>query len=279
MAGAMAIEAERHDFETRIFVNGFPKSGTHLLCLMINPIARPVPGEGMWRLPWSGNFMGNAWTEEEGRIEHAAFRLARVRAGYFIRGHMGYSEDMERFMYLLGIAHLFIYRDFRDVAVSQTFHIFNEDDNRFAHPDKKLYTDMGFDDALKAVITGVGRFSGVMDRWRHYAPWLDIDWVHSVSFEDIMANPHGETEDILRYAVNRIATIFGKEAQFDPVGLEIIVDQMVATSERRELSPTFRKGKVGSWRDHFTEEHKELFKQSDKDNWLVRLGYESDGGW
>ncbi len=43
-------------------------------------------------------------------------------------------------------------------------------------------------------------------------------------------------------------------------------------------SPTFRKGKIGGWRESFTDEHKHLFKEIAGDL-LIRLGYEADFDW
>jgi hypothetical protein len=43
-------------------------------------------------------------------------------------------------------------------------------------------------------------------------------------------------------------------------------------------SHTFRSGKTGSWREFFTEEHKQLFKDETGDL-LVKLGYEKSNDW
>ena len=43
-------------------------------------------------------------------------------------------------------------------------------------------------------------------------------------------------------------------------------------------SHTFRSGKTGGWKQHFTDEHKDLFKEVAGDL-LVRLGYEQDNDW
>jgi hypothetical protein len=43
-------------------------------------------------------------------------------------------------------------------------------------------------------------------------------------------------------------------------------------------SHTFRSGKTGGWKEHFTEEHKRLFKDVTGDL-LVRLGYEESDDW
>jgi len=54
-----------------------------------------------------------------------------------------------------------------------------------------------------------------------------------------------------------------------------IIEQMAQAVERRDTL-SFRRGVSGEWREVFTDEHKELFKQYDNDNWLVRLGYEEN---
>ena len=43
-------------------------------------------------------------------------------------------------------------------------------------------------------------------------------------------------------------------------------------------SPTFRSGKTGEWRKHFTPEHKKIFKDV-AGELLIRLGYEKDTDW
>jgi hypothetical protein len=43
-------------------------------------------------------------------------------------------------------------------------------------------------------------------------------------------------------------------------------------------SYTFRAGKTGEWRKHFSADHKNKFKEIAGDL-LVRLGYEEDQGW
>jgi hypothetical protein len=43
-------------------------------------------------------------------------------------------------------------------------------------------------------------------------------------------------------------------------------------------SYTYRKGEAGNWREHFTPEHKDLFKQIAGDL-LLQLGYETSQEW
>jgi hypothetical protein len=41
---------------------------------------------------------------------------------------------------------------------------------------------------------------------------------------------------------------------------------------------TFRKGQIGAWKEEFTAEHKDLFKQYGGEL-LIKLGYEKDLNW
>jgi hypothetical protein len=55
--------------------------------------------------------------------------------------------------------------------------------------------------------------------------------------------------------------------------LEILIDAI-----QPQKSHTFRAGKTGGWKEHFTPEHKALFKEVAGDL-LVQLGYEQDNDW
>ena len=61
--------------------------------------------------------------------------------------------------------------------------------------------------------------------------------------------------------------------------LEDIAMEMVATSLRTAISPTFRKGIPKEWKTHFNDHNKDLFKELDEGNWLVKLGYEENKDW
>jgi len=274
---------EQDIFEAKWYLNGFPKSGTHMLVQLVRPVANLNPGteRGLWRQPWAGTFDGNSWTNEWMGLERTCFKAGRLRGGHILKAHSGYCGALERFLYLLGTAHVFIYRDPRDVAVSQAHHILSaREDDHLAHPEPELYEALGgFDEVLEAVIVGLGRYPGVMARWEMYAPWLDVDWVLSVRFEDVRTDPERWAKVVLRYGLNRTAGIWGHEIEFEPSGFEAVTAVMANATRQRDKSPTFRKGEVGGWREAFTERHRRLFQESDSNGWLVRLGYEETEDW
>lgn len=269
------------DFEMKALLNGFPKSGLHLLVLTMRPLLKPAPVDHpIFDQAWSGNFKYHSWSLEASQTERVTFKTGRMPPGTYLKSHMGFDQNIERFLYFFGCAQIFIYRDPRDVAVSQTYHIMEMPEEKALHPGRELYKELGnFDEALKAVIQGLDIYPGVMDRWEQYAPWLDVPWVFKVRYEDLLTDTETWAKSMLEYAVNRTARIWGSEADFQSEVTDVIVQRMAHTAHQTHMSPTFREGKIGKWKTHFTDEHKDLFKVSDKNNWLVRLDYAEDENW
>jgi len=267
-------------FEAKWICNGFPKSGTHLLMMMVHPIASFQEGTdaGIFKQPWVGTFADNSWTNRWTPIEHTCFKAGRISNGRMVKGHMGYCSELERFLYLLGVIHVFIYRDLRDVAVSQAHHIIDAEHKTLAHPKPEYYPREDFDEVLAQVIAGTPRFPGVVERWRYYAGWLIVPWTLSVKYEDLLAEPKKWATRIFKHAMEQHADRWGKKVEFDEHGLDVLTDVMATHAQNTEKSPTFRRG--GShWQEVFTERHVNLFKENDEKNWLVKLGYEDKGDW
>jgi len=261
-------------------LDGFPKAGLHLAELMLSPVAQALPPDGLFNDSWIGTFRGNAWTNEWLPLRTITYRIARAQCGRYVKGHLGHSEELEQFLYYLGAAVVFVYRDLRDVAVSQAHHLLNPDDVQYKHPNKAIYQELGsFEAALQAVIEGVGPYPGVIQRWEQYATWLDCKWVCKMPFETMREKPLEAARILLEYGLRRTTASIGLEIRLDDQEYEQMAQAMAAASEQRQASPTFRKGTVGGWRDVFTDEHKRAFKAVGGDGWLVTLGYERDEEW
>lgn len=263
----------------RWVLNGFPKSGLHLLMLMVQPLADPIEKHAIFDLPWTGTFYGNGWLRDRLPVPNVAYRTSMLKPGEFVLSHCGYDNDLEAFLRLFGASKVFLYRDLRDVAVSQAFHVLSDDDDSHVHQDKDLYRALGsFDKTLEAVIVGLGKYPGLIERWEDYAPWLDEEWVFKTTFEDLIQNPYGTAEKILRYGFGRPYAIYDKTIPFFDDAIKAASHLMVSHGKMTEKSATFREGKVGNWRNHFNDHHKSLFKETDN-GWLTRLGYEQTNDW
>lgn len=258
--------------DPRVFVNAFPKCGTHLGELIIQAIAEPMNTSNG---AWAGSFADHSWTTRWIPDKAVFRRLGFIRDGTYGKGHLGYREDIMHFLWGIGAAVVFIYRDLRDVAVSLTHHILNE--KTHSHPE--WYKGLGFDGALLAVIQGLGPYAGIVERWEQYAGWLDIDWALKVKYEDIIAHREEACGAILRYVIGHAGRFRGYAIEIPPEEYEVGVRRMVKRSQRTDISPTFRKGQPGEWRECFKLGHKVAFRETDQAAWLVKLGYEGAQDW
>lgn len=273
-------EEQFNAFRPPIYLNGFPKSGLHMLECMMWPLAKPMPEAPMWDQPWAGTFTGNSWTTRQKSSEKVLWKIGRLLQGHYLLGHCGYRPEIERFIYYKGCTSIFIFRDFRDVVVSQAHHVTSDDDTRYVHPSKHLYQKMdSFDEVLTACIKGIGRYPGVMERWQHYAPWLDVDWIMKCSYESVKADADGFARNFVNYFINRVANIWDRTPTLNDDAMDFLATQMVQSMKQTQRSATFRRGVVGGWKEVFTREHIELFKETDTDGWLVKLGYEQEEDW
>ena len=268
-------------FNSKWIANGFPKSGTHMLAMLLRPLA-PFEGPteaGTFEQPWAGTFKDNSWTNERQRLERTTFMIGRVSNGHMIKAHLGYDPELARFIYLTGAIHVMVYRDLRDVAVSQAHHILNSSDERLSHPAPELYDREDFDKLLLQVINGHERFPTLVERWEQYAPWLDEKWTFALKYEDLLADTYHWAKQIFTAAMVFTGRRFGVEVSLDPTGADPVFQAMVAVANNRAASPTFRKAQPGNWRDVFKPMHVEALKATGADRWLIELGYEESENW
>ncbi len=259
----------------RIYMNGFPKSGLHLAVLM----GRCLAHEPACDYPWASSFFLNAWGSQW-MPDHKIFpNLSRLQDNTWLKGHCGYKAEIEQYLFHHGVSKMFVFRDLRDVLVSQAYHVISEDEETYFHPDHEMYRRMdSFEDVLMACLTGVGSFAGLFERWELYAPWLWINWVFRVSYEDMLNHAEDTARKFIQYAYNRMSVIHGAKLTVPDNVLDEATDIMVTAMGQKENSLTYRKGIIGGWKDEFTPKVKEEFKKRGG-KWLIELGYEEDDNW
>ena len=101
--------------------------------------------------------------------------------------------------------------------------------------------------------------------------WVDEPDCLTIHFEDLIGSAGGGSDE------RQLATI---KAIVEHIGIELpqeAIEEIAATTFYTRAR-TFRKGQIGEWRNHFTEEHKQAFKEIYGDL-LVKLGYEKDCDW
>jgi hypothetical protein len=250
-----------------VLANSFPKSGTHLL----DQIVTVLPARRNY-----GAFLSSMTS---------SFRFARRTPaqccrfldaslpGEIVRAHLFYDDAVSQKLDELQFVHYFIYRDPRDVALSEAHYYRSINRWHRLHP---LFRDApSMNDAIMMAIKGIddptGRiyYPDVGARFRHYDAWIDSPGAFAVRFEDLTSP---RRDDVIRTMMEHYCRNSQGGGDVD------LLCQRAIANITPEKSHTFRKGQRGGWRDAFSDEHRAVFKEL-AGAVLVDRGYESDNHW
>lgn len=246
----------------KVFANSIPKAGTNLLKRTLNLLPCVAP--------W--------WTYHlEETIPGALDQLYTVKNGQVVTAHLPWSKALVEILISQGFGILFIIRDLRDKAVSDVHYLVHKSTDHQLH---RYFSSLNSDEErLMAYIHGVPDHchpGGIRPRvWEDHTksmlPWLDEPNCMTIRFEDLIGSAGGGSDK------KQIETV---EAIVKHIGIELSQEEIrqIAAKSFFTGSRTFRKGQIGGWRNHFTEEHKQAFKEVHGDT-LIRLGYEKDYDW
>ncbi len=250
-----------------IFGNSKPKSGSHLLLQILNGFTKIMPYKYVEAEPI------RTIKKDGGRrtADDILSDLKNIPDGVIGWGYVDATKENASFLTSSGRVTYFIYRDPRDMLVSQVFFATDMHEEHGMHAYYKSLPN--FDERLKVAITGIDqdglRMVSVRQRYEGVFQWLEQKNVMCIRFEDLINN--------------RDATLNAMLDEVEKTGYPIPIPRekslsVLIESIQPKKSHTFRTGKTGGWTQYFTEEHKRLFKDVAGDL-LVRLGYEKDNGW
>ena len=253
-----------------IFGNSKPKSGSHLLLQILNGFTQIMPYRYVDADPIrtiSKN--GTRNTQHE-----ILSKLSDIPRGVIGWGYLEATKENASFLTDSGRVNYFIYRDPRDMLVSQVFFATDMHEEHGMHAYYKSLPDFGA--RLNVAITGIDKDSlkmvSVKQRYEGVFQWLDVSRqknVMCIRFEDLINN----RDVTLNAMLDEVEKTGYKIPTPREKSLSVLVDAI-----QPKKSHTFRSGKTGGWKEHFTEEHKKLFKDVAGDL-LVRLGYEKNSDW
>lgn len=250
-----------------IFGNSKPKSGSHLLLQILNGFTKIMPYRYVDADPIRT-------IEKEGRRkakEEILDELKRVPAGVISWGYLEATEENASFLTAAGRVNYFIYRDPRDMLVSQVFFATDMHGEHGMHAYYNSLPDVAA--RLKVAITGIDRdglyMVNVRQRYEGVFQWLEQKNIMCICFEDLIGN----RDDTLNAMLDEVE----KTGYEIPTSREKALS-VLAKAIQPKKSHTFRSGKTGGWKEHFTVGHRELFKDVAGDL-LVRLGYEKNNDW
>ena len=245
----------------------FPKSGTHLLDQILLGFSKVAP---------FSRRLHSFYAEYEGESgrsrpsEQALAWLHALRPRDIASAHLFARPEVIAQVASSTFVPYFIFRDPRDVAVSHVFYV-TEMETRHVHHDH--YASLpDFDSRLRVSILGRPEleidFPNIAQRFEPYMAWLDCPEVLKLHFEDLVLDRTRVLDLILDRFLARVPLLLPRA----------VLRNALESSINPRRSPTFRTGKTGEWKRHFTAEHIRLFKSVAGDL-LLRLGYETDNGW
>jgi hypothetical protein len=245
----------------------FPKSGTHLLDQILLGFSKVAPFSKRLH-SFYAEYEGESGRKRE--PQQALIWLDSLRPADVASAHLFARPEAVTRVTSSKFVPYFIFRDPRDVVVSHVFYVTDMEEKHVHHEYYASLTD--FNARLDVSILGRPdaniEFLNIAERFAPYLGWLDCPEVLTIHFEELIHNRPATLSRILDHLLTRTPLSAPRQQ---------IVDAL-ESSINPQRSPTFRSGKTGEWKNHFTEEHKRIFKNVAGDL-LVRLGYEKDSDW
>lgn len=234
-----------------------PKCGSHMLKKCITMLVRK-------RFSWAGGDFTRI-------TKHA---LQNQKNGILF-AHAPYTQENKNAVDSNDCNVVFIYRDPRDMVVSFAFWLKKRRRrfNKFTPQElmKELISDMSLIKGASGWHNPiVSTFKGIDDFYAHYLLWIDNPKVYATTFEKLVGPKGGGDAALQLQEVENIVAHLELEVSQEKI--KEVINKMFGHSL------TFRKGQIGSWKEHFTPEMKELFKEV-AGQLLIDLGYEKDFDW
>jgi hypothetical protein len=250
-----------------VIVNSFPKSGTHLLMQLV---------EGLPERRNYGAFlasMTSSFKFRERSPQNVTTFVRGIVPSEIVRAHLFFDERYAAALEEKSAVHYFIYRDPRDVVVSEAHYLREMNRwHRLAPYFRKLNS---IEEAISLSIEGLRPpvagidYPDIAARFARYLPWLHRDDCLAIRFEDLRSEGQ--------------PAIIGQMAEFyarrSAAGLDVksCAEAMAAHVDPHK-SHTFRSGKKAGWLKEFTPEHRRRFAEI-AGELLVQLGYEPNHDW
>ncbi len=255
-----------------ILVNSVPKAGTHLLTSLLDRFPKVMfSGEHRTLNQFKSDSQGPA-SAVEVDWEQVRQWLRSQRKGQYCTVHFPAAEPVFAALEEFQFASLFVIRDPRDIVVSHA-HYVTRLKRHFLH---EYYTRVlrTPEDRLMASIVGIPGSAGIPllpsigSRLASYAGWLHHPRTLVLKFEDLVGAAGGGDESSQRRAIADIARHISRP-------LDDAQRRRIAAGVHTKGSATLRRGVIGDWKNHFTDEHRAAFAEIAGPQ-LVELGYEGD---
>lgn len=241
------------DESHKIVIYTPPKTGTHLIGKLVTAMTAM---EGDYQLCEVGSSKNGVKIAEDA-----------TAAGRFAIAHNWKKKTLQK-LAKRGYKILFTLRDPRDQTISMQ-DWFLEGQWSWMGASKIEDSDAQLEEMITGERYGWSSPSMIMERYYNIA-LFSPNRCMIVKFEELVGENGGAS---LEQQLRQIAAI----ARF--IGVDLSRDKLEAIAANLfGGSATFRKGKIGSWRERFSEVHKEIFKKK-YGAILEYFGYEKEANW
>jgi hypothetical protein len=209
----------------------------------------------------------------------SAFKHTPVNAYTLFKTHLNPTQENLDCITRNGVSKIIVtYRDFRDAAVALVYRLmaFPKPSNA---PDYVDYNKIGFDNSLFHVLENIDQ---------DYIPWVtgwmeftkkDKERFHFTKFEELKTDTIGSLKKVLKFYEISLSEDLIEQIVERAKGKGNMRDNIVRSSVLPfGISSNFRSGKVGGWRNEFSNEHVVLAKKKIGQS-LIDFGYETDLDW
>jgi len=271
----------------KVILITIPKSGTHLLEKCVTLLG--IPGVEF-------NYVSKEWDEIK-RIkdltsrlpEHIKVKVEDSKQPRGLRFHVIHTPEAEQLFNEKSCANLFMMRDPRDQMVSLAYACkYNYAMRKTVKPVKEFLLDFILARKESFVPKKKQRwplpekqfqsffdmpfYIGIVEFYKLFMPWAKAEKFYAVRFENLIGSSGGGSDQAQLQEIKKIAQWLGRQLTDEQAG-QIALKLFGGTS-------TFRKGQIGSWREHFTPEVKAAFKAAPGAcQLLIDLRYEKDDTW
>ena len=245
-----------------IVINSFPKSGTHLLTQIISALPNYTD---------RGNFLASTPSVTLRVKSPSTMRrlLLRLLPGEISSAHLHFSPEAREAIQKRSICHLFIYRDPRDVCISEAHYLASM--NKFHRLHKYVKKEPGIESKINLTINGFYKngffgfiYPRIDKRFSLYEDWISDPNTLPIRYEDLIGdNQKDQIEKIAKFLFERNVII---ESEIDSFV------RLAQSSISPENSHTFRSGQTNQWITGFSEQQKLAFSLFGEDL-IKRLNY------
>jgi len=249
----------RYSYKNKvIFIAGLPKSGTTWL----KNILATIPGYHDRPIydPSRAPFFHDVTPLTFDLIPSYSYSVVKLHTKYTPYNFQTIKNKIGKWIVL--------FRDPRDMCISRYYHMLNLK----SHRHYGLYHSLGLEKSLFHCINIVkNEYIDWIQNW-HLAYLRNKDKILELRYEDLNKNFKNSMNKVLNFLEIPHNETFIEKLQSTQLKKPVNVKESIAKGD------TKRKGIVGDWKNHFTEEHKDYFKEIAGDL-LIELGYEKDYSW